>query len=57
MVIMNNANIHGRSESVQLYATSATISTTKFGPESHIASPINVVSQVLEQVYNAAHFQ
>ena len=41
-----NANIHGHSQSVQLYATSATISGTKFGPETHIASPINVVTQV-----------
>ena len=42
----NNANIHGHSRSVQFYATSATISGTKFGPETHITSPINVVTQV-----------
>ena len=41
-----NANIHGHSQSVQLYATSATISGTKFGQETHIASTINVVTQV-----------
>ena len=29
-----NANIHGRSQSTQSYATSATISGTKFGPVS-----------------------
>ncbi len=32
-----NANIHGHSQSVQLYATFAKISGTKFGPETHIA--------------------
>ena len=37
--VKDNANIHGRSQSIQLYATSATISGTKFGPETHIASP------------------
>ncbi len=42
----HNANIHGRSQCVQLYATSATISGTEFGPETHITSPINVVTQV-----------
>ena len=46
MVLGFNANIHGRSKSVQLYTTSATISGTKFGPETHLASPINVVTQV-----------
>ena len=41
-----NANIHSRSQSVQLYACSATISVMKFDPQTHIASPINVVNQV-----------
>ncbi len=42
----NNANIHGHIQSVQLYTTSAPTSVTKFGPETHIASPMNVVTQV-----------
>ncbi len=41
-----NDNFHGHSQSVQLYATSAIISRTKFGSETHNASPINVVTQV-----------
>ena len=41
-----NANIHGHSHSFQLYVTSDTTSVTKFGPETHIASPMNVVTQV-----------
>ncbi len=43
---MHNANIYGRSQSVQLYAASAAISGTKFILETHIASPINVVTQI-----------
>ena len=43
---LDNANIHGRSQSVQFYATSNTISGTKFGPETHIASPINATTQI-----------
>ncbi len=45
-VPLANANIHGHSQPVQLYATSAAISGTKFGLETHIASPINVVTQI-----------
>ena len=41
-----NANIHGLSQSVQLYATSATTSGTIFCQETHIASPIDFVNQV-----------
>ncbi len=41
-----NGNIHGHSQSVQLYATSAAISGMKFGLESHIASSMNVVTQI-----------
>ena len=48
--LFNNANNHGRSQSVQLYATSATISGIKFGPETHIAAPIHVVTQVFHHL-------
>ncbi len=44
--VLINANIHGHSQSVQLEATSARISGTKFGPETHIVSRINVIIQV-----------
>ncbi len=41
-----NANKHGHTQSVKLYATSATISVTKFWPETHIALPMNVATQL-----------
>ncbi len=36
------------SQSVKLYATSATISVTKFWPETHIALPTNVANQLFQ---------
>ena len=43
---LTNANKNGHTQSVELYATSATISVIEFRPETHIALLMNVATQL-----------